>query len=1004
MKKTTYTAVLAAIAVAGFTGVEKIPFVGVPALAQETAATTATSLAAATAKTFSPEQNLDLTGTTLVYKNLPAGVTAKIVGTTYEQLINFDGKIRNPISPKTTKITFALTDADGNTAVTPTFEVAVPVVEMIRKELEKNGTRVAKPAVVPALQEWIGAVGSSAFVPDEDFALIVPEASANVGEPTLKARVELFAKELSEIFGREVKVLEQARPGKKDICIALAPDEKMDNLGKEAYALISNENGLLVVASDPLGAFWGTRTILQVFKQHNNTFPCGAAVDYPQYPLRGFMYDVGRKPVTMKSVEDVLKTMSYYKMNDYHIHLNDNFIWMYNYTQIPNGKDATPEQKKAAIAEIFKAAPTAFRLESDVVGKDGTPLTATDRFYTKEEFGKLIDLAKLYGVTVVPEFDVPGHAMSFVRVRPDLMYRGKVTKAHDVERTAMLDASNDIYDEKTGKTYREETLDFVQSVFDEYLVGKDGKEPVFRTPIIHFGTDEYYGDPEDYRAFADAMIKYIKERGYTPRLWGSLSVKKGKTPVDGTGAQIDVWNHGWQNPLVALDHNFDLVNIIDVWSYIVPSGTGSRGGYGDVLDLNFLYSKNWQPHKMSHKEEVIPGYPKMLGASWALWNDNSFCRDLGLTDFDLYDRIRQSCAVFAEKTWNSGEDASFRDFQKLVKAVEYAPLSNPEYVITPTAGSDVLFSLEKGVPAGTSVESGIVGVAPNYVAEIRVQRRAPGFFASLFGAKDTAVKGKNQILFSGPTGDIFVQAETGKLGITRDTWEYTFDYVVPTDRDVTLTLVAEKRTLKLLADGKEIVPVRTLFPDAHKYTSLVFPLEKIGDAENGFEIKSLNIKRIVPEGVKNAVPANLILDVAASSEHGKGADGDASALWDGDEGTYWHSKYDTKGVNDAPPFEITVTFKQALALDGLKFLPRRSGDNGNIKHAELFAKTADGKWTKIATYRNDSPNREMKSLEFPKTATTALKLVVLDGIGKFGTMAEIYPILSVKHGDIPAQK
>ena len=994
MKIHAYSAVLAAIAIAGFTGFD-VPFAGVPAYAQESVSL------ADIAKNFTPEKNLNLTGTTLVYKNLPAGVTAKIVGTTYEQLIDFDGKIRNPISPKTTKITFVLTDAEGNSAVTPTFEVAVPVDAAIQKELAKKITRVAKPAVVPAIQEWVGAAGSSAFVPDEDFALLLSESYADVGTPTLKARVELFAKELSEIFGREIKVVNKQRPGKKDISFAIAPDNAIGNLGKEGYALISDEKGLHILASDPLGAFWGTRTILQVFKQHNNTFPCGIAVDYPQYPLRGFMYDVGRKPVTMKSVKDVLKTMSYYKMNDYHIHLNDNFIWMYDYTQIPNGKDATPEQKKAAIAEILKAAPTAFRLESEVVGKDGTPLTASDRFYTKKEFGELIDLAKLYGVTIVPEFDVPGHAMSFVRVRPDLMYRGKVTKAHDVERTAMLDASNDIYDEKTGKTYREETLEFVQSVFDEYLVGKDGKEPVFRTPVIHFGTDEYYGDPEDYRAFADAMIKYVKSRGYTPRLWGSLSVKKGKTPVDGTGAQIDVWNHGWQNPLVALDHNFDLVNIIDVWAYIVPNGAGNRGGYGDLLDLNFLYSQNWQPHKMAHKEEVIPGYPKMLGASWALWNDNSFCRDLGLTDFDLYDRIRQSCAVFAEKTWNTGESASFRDFQKLVKAVEYAPLSNPEYVITPATGSDALFTLEKGVPAGTSVATGIDGVAPNYIAELCIRRNAPGFFASLFGAKDTAVEGKKQVLFSGPTGDIFVQADTGKLGLTRDTWEYTFDYVIPTDRDVTLKLVAEKRTLNLLVDGKEIAPERTLFPKALKYTSLVFPLEKIGDTENGFEIKSLKITRIVPEGVKNAVPAEQILDVTASSEHGQGADGDASALWDGDEGTYWHSKYDTKGVNDAPPFEITVTFKQALPLNGLKFLPRQSGDNGNIKLAELFAKTADGQWTKIATYRNDSPDRELKSLNFPKTEATALKLVVLDGIGKFGTMAEIYPILDTT---VPAKK
>lgn len=986
MKIHAYSAAFAAIAIAGFTGFA-VPFASVPALAQEAAATTATSLAAATAKTFTPEQNLDLTGTTLVYKNLPAVVTAKIVGTTYEQLINFDGKIRNPISPKTTKITFALTDADGNTAVTPTFEVAVPVDAAIQRTLAGKAPGNAKPKVVPAIQEWVGKQG--AFAPSEDFALLLSDSYADVGEPTLKARAELFAKELSEIFGREIKILNKQRPGKKDISFAIAPDNAIGNLGKEGYGIISDENGLHILASDPLGAFWGTRTILQVFKQHNNTFPCGIAIDYPQYPLRGFMYDIARKPTSHKAVEDVLKTMSYYKMNDYHLVMNNNYIWMYRYTDVPNGRDATPEQKKAAIADVLKAAPTAFRIESDVVAKDGTPLTSSDCFYTKKEFGDLIDLAKLYGVTIVPEFDMPGHAMSLVKMRPDLMYRGKVTKANDTERTAMLDCSTDIHPE-TGRTYREETLDFVQSVFDEYLVGKDGKEPVFRTPVIHIGTDEYYGDAEDYRAYADAMIKYIKERGYTPRLWGSLSVKKGKTPVDGTGAQIDVWNHGWQNPLVALDHNFDLVNIIDVWAYIVPNGTGNRGGYGDLLDLNFLYSKNWQPHKMAHQEEVIPGYPKMLGAQWGLWNDNSFRGDTGLTDFDFYDRIRQSCAVFAEKTWNTGEDVSFRDFQKLVKAVDYAPLSNPEYVVTPAAGSDVLFSLEKGVSAGTSVETGIDGVAPNYVAEICLQR--------------SSAKGGKQVLFSGPTGDIFVQAETGKLGVTRDTWEYTFDYVVPTDRDVTLTLVAEKRTLKLLADGKEIVPVRTLFPDAHKYTSLVFPLEKIGDAENGFEIKSLNIKRIVPEGVKNAVPANLILDVTASSEHGKGADGDASALWDGDEGTYWHSKYDTKGVNDAPPFEITVTFKQALALDGLKFLPRQSGDNGNIKHAELFAKTDDGKWTKIATYRNDSPNREMKSLEFPKTATTALKLVVLDGIGKFGTMAEIYPILSVTHGGIPVQK
>lgn len=969
---------LAAIAVAGFT-VPNVPFFAAPAFAQEAAGV------ATLAKSFDPATNLDLSGDTVAYK-LPAGVTAKIIGTTYEQLVDFDGKIRHPLSPKTTKLTFELTDAFGVKAVTPTFDVSVPVDSYSAKKAQAEGLN-AKPAVVPALQEWVG--GNGIFVPSEDCAIVILKDQANLGDPTLRERAALFAEELSEMLDRqvEVKVVEANDIGSKtkgDIVLDAAT-KAVDVLGKEGYALYAMTDGLWVKASDPLGAFWGTRTILQVLKQHNNTFPCGMAADYPQYPVRGFMYDVGRKPATLKAMTDVLKTMAYYKMNDYHIHLNDNFIWMHDYTEIPNGHNASAEDKKAAIAEVLAAAPTAFRLESDVVGKDGTPLTATDHFYTKKEFGDFIDLAKLYGVTIVPEFDAPGHAMSFVRVRPDLMYRGKVSKAHDVERTAMLDASNDVYDKATGKTYREETLDFVQSVFDEYLVGQNGEEPVFRTPYIHIGTDEYYGDPEDYRAFADAMLKYIKSRGYTPRLWGSLSVKRGNTPVDGTGSQINIWNHGWQNPLLALEHNFDLINIIDVWTYVVPNGNGNVGGYGDVLNLPFLYSQNWHPHKMSNKEEVYPGHPKMLGAQWAVWNDNSFCRDTGLTDYDLFDRIHKSCAVFAEKTWNTGEDTDYKGFMKVVKAVDFAPLSNPDYSVETKGDSDVLFDLSepKTLSKNAHIATGIDGIAPNYVAEIRVRRTG-----------DAA----EQVISSGPTGKFLaVQKDTGKVGITRDTWDYSFDYTLPKDKWVTLKLVAKGRTLTLFADGKEIgSPVRHLFPQSHRFSTFVFPLETIGDAKNGFqgELTELKITRLVSPGTKNAVPVDAIESVSASSEHGRGADGDAQAMIDRNDDTYWHSKYAPE--KDAPPFEVVVSLKKPTALSALAFLPRQSGGNGNVKQAELFLKQPNGTWKKVTTFKGDGASTELQVLEFQPQETTALKLVILDGVGGFGTIAEIYPIAAPK--------
>ncbi len=84
-------------------------------------------------------------------------------------------------------------------------------------------------------------------------------------------------------------------------------------------------------------------------------------------------------------------------------------------------------------------------------------LTVADHFYTKKQFGNLIDEGRNNGVNVVPEIDVPRHA-----IRPDLLYRGGMDKPHDVERAAMLDASSDVFDAATGKTYRDETLDYVK--------------------------------------------------------------------------------------------------------------------------------------------------------------------------------------------------------------------------------------------------------------------------------------------------------------------------------------------------------------------------------------------------------------------------------------------------------------------------------------------------------------------------------------------------------------
>ena len=72
-----------------------------------------------------------------------------------------------------------------------------------------------------------------------------------------------------------------------------------------------------------------------------------------------------------------------------------------------------------------------------------------------------------------------------------------------------------------------ETVEFVKSLFDEYITGDD---PVFVSRKVHIGTDEY---PVEYseimRAYINELIEFVNSRGYTPRFWGSCSATTGST-------------------------------------------------------------------------------------------------------------------------------------------------------------------------------------------------------------------------------------------------------------------------------------------------------------------------------------------------------------------------------------------------------------------------------------------------------------------------------------------
>lgn len=213
-----------------------------------------------------------------------------------------------------------------------------------------NASVNPKPFVIPELKEWKGSDG--AFVPTEATKIVY---AAN--NPELERIARIFAQDYQTMFGRSLEVV-QGKGAAGDFIFSLRADKK---LGKEGYTIRVTDR-VALSAPENIGVYWGTRTLLQIAEQsENHQLPKGTLRDYPDYPLRGFMIDCGRKFIPLSYLQDYVKTMSYYKMNTLQIHLNDNGFKQY-------------------FEHDWSKTYAAFRLECDTY----PGLTARDGHYTKK--------------------------------------------------------------------------------------------------------------------------------------------------------------------------------------------------------------------------------------------------------------------------------------------------------------------------------------------------------------------------------------------------------------------------------------------------------------------------------------------------------------------------------------------------------------------------------------------------------------------------------------------
>lgn len=156
----------------------------------------------------------------------------------------------------------------------------------------------------------------------------------------------------------------------------------------EAYKMSVTPKGIDVEAVSPKGLYWALQTLTQLAADSGKktaTLPKCTVIDWPAFPLRGFMMDTGRSYISMDELKREIDIMSRFKLNTFHWHLTENQAWRLESKIFPMLNDSTNMERQKG------------------------------QFYTLDQARELVDYAKAHNVNVIPEIDMPGHSAAFVR-------------------------------------------------------------------------------------------------------------------------------------------------------------------------------------------------------------------------------------------------------------------------------------------------------------------------------------------------------------------------------------------------------------------------------------------------------------------------------------------------------------------------------------------------------------------------------------------------------------
>lgn len=817
--------------------------------------------------------------------DVPEGFEIAVIGSDKEQVISNDGVItdRNIGDREVTILVevSSVTENDEEEADTArkNFTLTVPSKNAFYPEyFPAVDNPNSKPAVIPTLQEWYGYEGN--YTLSAESRIVINDA-ANVG---LQAAAENMQGDLEEFAGVKPEIVSgtAADASSADIYIESQTEDIYDT-GDEGYFMTTDENGVRIYSSTYTGALYGTVTAEQILWQDdgNDNIPCGVIRDYPDYEIRSVMFDVGRIPHRLQYLQDYTKILTWYKMNEFQLHLNDDFT--YSPEGLPsgsewNGMHRLESDAFPSLTENQAYTGERFEYFNEVYG---------DPVYTKDDYRNLEDMANAGGIDLIPEIDTPSHSNAYIRYaqeNPDeIDWLGPIQSNNNAQMLALDINSSNANEAAKAQTARK----FMEALYDDYLGGDD---PVFSGDTVNIGADEYWdkSNPEAYRQYVVFLDELMQKYGKTTRMWGALKLFPGETEISPDNIILDIWATYEDDPIARLEDGFRVVNFPQPYLYTTPGRD-----HKDMIVEEWLF-KNWDPTIFNGNIRAEAGEPLLLGAKASIWGDEF--RE-GIVEADLHERALRSVAMVAEKTWGGSEKTDdYIAYQETFDRLQEGPGTQiamtidsqtdvvADYDMSRTEETDGTITVKDSSGNGydAQVTNGkVVEVDGEMMIEFDgstvmttpLQTLAYPYTVS-FDVKASEGNTEDSLLFSGYDGQLLAKGlDNDYISLNRSFYHQSFDYEIPEDESVTVTIVGTARNTKMYVDGQL---VKMLYSsDSGKsdeyFSTFVFPMEEIGENFHGYigNIKAYN-KALEPDMIRtdtaDVTEVNVALNRNAYSE------------------------------------------------------------------------------------------------------------------------------------------